>query len=263
MSASRNGPSTCPSRASSASFAEASATTLEIRQTSALAATKAKTVAVVTGKAERIAETGQRSLEASIIGLEEIRRQTETIVTTIVDLAERTLRVGEIIETVKDLADQSNVLALNAAIDAAKAGEFGKGFGVVAREIRTLADQSIKATGRIREILLQIQGAIRTAVTITEEGQRRMEASVQEIGTSGENLREMTGIVNESSQAARQIASIVDQQDSGITQISQAIASLSAGMEETTGGVQVVEASVQNLTAIAQKVAALVDSFKV
>jgi len=242
---------------------EASATTQEIKQTSAVAASKAETVLQVATKAEAFSGAGQSSVEASIQGLTDIRAQIEAIVGRIGELSERTLQVGEIIETVKDLADQSNVLALNAAIEAAKAGEFGKGFGVVAREIRSLADQSIQSTARIREILSEIQGAIRSTVSITESGKQQMERSMEQIRASGENLREMTAIVHESSKAARQIAASVSQQNVGITQISAAIGSLDAAMEETVVSIRGAESAVDNLKGISGRISDIVQGFRV
>lgn len=246
-----------------ASLAEASATTQEIKQTSSLASTKAETVLQIATKAEAFSGAGQLAVEGSIQGLQDIRAQIEAIVGKIADLSESTLQVGEIIESVKDIADQSNVLALNASIEAAKAGEFGKGFAVVAREIRSLADQSIQSTGRIREILSEIQAAIRSTVSITEEGKRRMESSMEQIRASGENLREMTEIVKDSSQAARQIAASVNQQNAGITQISSSIVGLNEAMEQTVVGIRSAEGAAENLRAISGRIAGIVEAFRV
>ena len=246
-----------------ASLSEASATTQEIKQSSSLASTKAEVVLQVATRAEEFSGEGQQAVQASIHGLEEIRSQIASIVQRITDLSERTLQVGEIIESVKDLADQSNVLALNASIEAAKAGEFGKGFSVVAREIRALADQSIQSTARIREILGEIQGAIRATVQITDEGQKRMEQSMEQIKRSGDSLQEMTAIVRESSQAARQIAASVNQQNAGIGQISVAINGLNAAMDETSAGIKQAEGAVDNLRAISGKISSIIDAFRV
>ena len=103
----------------------------------------------------------------SLGGLTDIRAQVDEIARKIAQLSERTQQIGGITQTVKDLADQSNMLALNAAIEAVRSGERGKGFAIVAREIRSLADQSIQATNRVREILEDISASIRRAVAIT------------------------------------------------------------------------------------------------
>jgi methyl-accepting chemotaxis protein len=233
-----------------AGLAEATVTMQEIRQTSNVAASKAEKVIGVAKTAEESAGSGQIAVENSIQGLQEIRDQIDQIVSKIADLSERTLQVGGIIETVKDLADQSNMLALNASIEAVKAGELGKGFGVVAREIRSLADQSIQATGRIREELTGIQNAIRSAVSMTERGKADMERSMEQIRSSGESLKEMGAVMTESSQAARQIASSVNQQNMGISQIAGAIEGLNAAMETTTTGIRHAEQAAASLSSL-------------
>lgn len=243
-------------------LAETSTTTAEIQQTSALAAAKAETVLQVAARAEEFGVTGQAAVEDSLRGLSEIRSQIDAIVGKIADLSERTLQIGEITETVKDLADQSNVLALNAAIEAAKAGEFGKGFAVVAREIRSLADQSIQSTARIRDILSEVQGAIRSTAAITDEGKHRMEQNIEQIRASGESLREMAAISREASQAARQIAASVSQQNVGITQISEAMSGLNVAMEETVEGIQQADHAAENLRSISGKISGIVESFR-
>lgn len=242
------------------SLAEASATTQEIKQTSGLAASKAKTVFEIAEKAEEFSIAGQSAIEASLSGLQDIRAQVEAIVARIANLSDKTVQVGEIIESVKDLADQSHILALNAAIEASKAGEFGKSFAVVAREMRSLADQSIQNTGRIREILSEIQDAIRSTVAITEEGTRKMEHSMEQIRVSGENLREMTAIVQQSSQAAQQIAATVGQQNAGIEQISGSLHGLNSVMEETMRGIKQAEAAVENLKATSLRFSGFVEA---
>jgi methyl-accepting chemotaxis protein len=244
-------------------LAEASSTTQEIKQTSNLAAAKAATVLDVALRAEKLSSMGNQAVEDSIAGMQEIRSQTEQIVARITDLAERTLRVGEIIESVKDIADQSNVLALNAGIEAAKAGDFGKGFGVVAREIRTLADQSLAATSGVREILGEIQNAIRSSVAITDRGMQKISSSMEQIRASGENLREMSEVVGESGKAARQIAASVSQQNAGITQVSSAISSLNDAMEQTMGGIRSTEDAVGRLMSISERVSEIVKSFRI
>ena len=238
-------------------LAEATVTMQEIRQTSSTASSKAETVITIAKKAEEFSGAGQAAVENSLHSLQEIRTQIEQIVAKIADLSERTLQVGGIIETVKDLADQSNMLALNASIEAVKAGELGKGFGVVAREIRTLADGSIQATARIREVLTEIQRAIRSTAAMTEQGKRDMERSMDQIRASGESLREMNAVVTESSQAARQIAASVNQQNVGISQITGAIEGLNSAMEKTSSGIRRAEAAAAKLTDLSARVSSI------
>jgi methyl-accepting chemotaxis protein len=244
-------------------LSEASATTQEIKQTSAVASEKAESVLAVTRKAETLSTSGQQAIEASRHGLQAIRAQVDDMVGRINELSQRMQLVGEITERVKDLADQSNMLALNAAIEATRAGEFGKGFSVVAREIRSLADQSLQSAKRIREILTEIQLAIRATVQATSEGNKRVEEGLKQVRVSGESLRGITSIVEQSSQAARQIVATVSQQNAGIVQISGAIGSLNQAMQEALGGVKLAQDSAANVQNTSTRLSTLVKGFKV
>lgn len=243
-------------------LSEASATTQEIRQTSSVAVNKAETVLQVALKAEELTAAGQKSVEASLSGLQAIRTQVDQMVRNIQDLSERTLAVGEVIQRVKDLADQSNMLALNAAIEATKAGEYGRGFAVVAREIRSLADQSLQSTNRIREIIGEIQTAIRGAVSNSQEGVRKVEEGINDIRTSGENFRGITAIIDQSSQAARQIVASVNQQNLGIAQISTAITDLNTAMEQALAGVEVTRKSAFTVSQTSKSIESIVSGFR-
>ena len=238
----------------SSGLTQVTATMQEIRQTSSTASSSAETVIEVAKRAEAASGAGQGAVESSLQSLEEIRTQIDGIVAKITDLAERTLLVGGIIETVKDLADHSNMLALNASIEAVKAGELGKGFGVVAREIRSLADQSIQATASIREVLTEIQGAIRSTVSMADRGKKDMDRSMQQIRSSGHSLTELSGVVTQTSQSARQIAASVRQQNIGITQIAGTLEELNAAMQWTTEGINGAKAAAARLTKLANRV---------
>jgi methyl-accepting chemotaxis protein len=246
-----------------AALQETQVTAEEIRQTSLIAAQKAQGILQIAEHAEEVGRSGERSLEQSRLGLSEIRSLVNDIGQKIHQLDDRTHQIGTITETVKNLADQSNMLALNAAIEAVRSGEHGRAFSVVAREIRALADQSIQSTRRVREILDDISGAIRQAVAITERGAERMEAGLLQVQASGNNLRELSGIVTESSSAVRQIATAVTQQNADVGQIFAAITDLAAMMDETLRGLADTNQSVGTLKEVTEQVASVVKSFRV
>ncbi|MBN1207970.1 MAG: methyl-accepting chemotaxis protein, partial [Myxococcaceae bacterium] len=127
----------------------------------------------------------------------------------------------------------SNMLALNAAIEAVRSGEHGKGFGVVAREIRSLADRSIEATFRVREILDSVGRAVAETVSLTQRGAERMQSGLEQVRATGESLRELSALIGDNADAVRQIAGAVNQQDLGIAQIFGAVSELSRMMEDT------------------------------
>ncbi|MDD3573755.1 MAG: methyl-accepting chemotaxis protein, partial [Methanospirillum sp.] len=124
---------------------ETSATVEEVRKTSEVTNQKAKTVSEKSQAVNQVVKNGQTSVEEIITGMNHINQQMESIASNVIRLSEQSQAIGEIIVSVTDIAEQSNLLAVNASIEAAKAGEFGRGFGVVAQEIKSLAEQSKQA----------------------------------------------------------------------------------------------------------------------
>jgi len=242
---------------------ETQVTAQEIKQTSLLAAQKAEMVIRLAEKADGVSSQGEAAIERSLGGLTDIRAQVDEIATKIATLSDRTQQIGSITATVKDLADQSNMLALNAAIEAVRSGEHGKGFAVVAREIRSLADQSIQATNRVREILDDIGSAIHSTVQVAERGSQKIEGGLLQVRTSGENLRELSGIVKDNSAAVRQIAAAVSQQNAGITQIFGAVTDQTRMMDETMRRLETTTQAAEVLQSLSQRVSDVLKGFKV
>ncbi|WNG59473.1 methyl-accepting chemotaxis protein [Archangium gephyra] len=245
-----------------AAIQETQVTAQEIQQTSKMAEERSRAVLQVTERAEEVGRLGEETLGASIEGLQELHEKVGRLAGTILMLGNRTQQIGEIAQTVKDLADQSNMLALNAAIEAVRSGEHGKGFGVVAREIRALADQSIESTDRVRELLDDIGKSIQDTVKMTEKGQQQMQGGLAQIKTSGESLRELTSIVKDNAGAARQIAVAVSQQNAGITQIFTAVSDLSSLMEETMQGVQSTTRATSTLREAAERMESVARTYR-
>src|SRR5262249_1331739 len=141
----------------------------------------------------------------------------------IMRLSEQGQAISEIIATVDDLAAQSNLLAVNAAIEAAKAGEHGRGFSVVAQEVKNLAEQSKHATTQVCGILSDIQKATGNAVMATEQSSKAVEDGVKQSTQAGESIQQLAGNVNISAQAATQIAATNQQQFVGMDQVASAM----------------------------------------
>jgi methyl-accepting chemotaxis protein len=189
----------------------------------------AKRVEAIQREAQRATEFGQAGEDAvsgSVGGLTHIRSHVEQMGRTISELHQRTRQVGDITRTVKDLADQSNVLALNASIEAARSGETGRSFAVVAREMRSLADQSAGATTRVQSILGDIGRAISDAVRTSEGGAREVEGGLEQVRAAGESLRSLATIIQTNGQTVRSIADAVSQQDAGIAELFAALSSM-------------------------------------
>ncbi|MBI5549526.1 MAG: methyl-accepting chemotaxis protein, partial [Deltaproteobacteria bacterium] len=235
----------------------------EIKQTSLMAAQKAEAVLQGTSRADEASRAGEKAIEQTMAGLVEVREQVDAIALKIKDLGGKTRQVGTITGSVKDLADQSNMLALNAAIEAVRSGEHGKGFGVVAREVRTLADQSIQATERVREILQDVSDAIVVAVSISEKGVEKMEGGLGQARSSGENLHQLASIIQENLAAVRQISAAVSQQNAGIGQIFTAVTDQNKMMEETVRRLEMTNSTVKTLREVSEKVSRLASAYRV
>ncbi len=238
-------------------------TAQEIKQTSQMAAQKAGEVLQKAEKADEIGRLGEESVEQSLQGLMDIRQQVLEIAGKIGDLTDRTKQIGSITDTVKDLADQSNMLALNAAIEAVRSGEHGKGFGLVAREIRRLADQSIQSTGRVKEILDNIRDAIEKVEQITRTGSKRMEGGLELVRHSGENLRSLAGVVKDNSVSVKQIAAAVEQQNVGISQIFGAVTDQTRMMTEAVKHVEATGGMVKVLKDASGRLSGAIGRYKV
>ena len=201
---------------SATAVSETTATVEEVKQTAQVASQKAKYVSESAQKVAQVSQAGRKSVESAIQGMHIIQEQMASIGESIVRLSEQSQAIGEIIATVNDLAEQSNLLAVNAAIEAAKAGEQGKGFAVVAQEVKSLAEQSRQATSQVRTILGDIQKATSAAVLATEQGNKAVEAGVKQSAETGESIRLLTESIMEAAQAATQIAASSQQQMVGM-----------------------------------------------
>jgi methyl-accepting chemotaxis protein len=242
---------------------ETQVTAEEIRQTSRVAARSAEGVLADIAKAEQAGQLGTAALEQSLQSMASILEGAKATARSISGLGERAQQIGGITGTVKDLADQSNMLALNAAIEAVRSGEHGKGFALVAREIRRLADQSIQSTERVREILEGVRGAVGDAVKGSESGARQAEANLEQLRNSAEHLRALARVVQESSAAVRQIATAVNQQDSGVAQVFAAVVDQNKMMEESIKQLEGTLKAVATLKEVSGGLAALLGRYKV
>ena len=242
---------------------ETTATVEEIKQTAQLASQKAKYVSESAQKASQVSQTGRKAVEDAIQRMHHIQEQMESIAESIVRLSEQSQAIGEIIATVNDLAEQSNILAVNAAIEANKAGEQGKGFVIVAQEVKSLAEQSKQATAQVRAILGDIQKATSAAVMATEQGSKAVEAGVKQSAEANESIRQLADSVGEAAQAATQIAASSQQQMVGMDQVAMAMENIKQASVQNVAGTKQAESAAQNLHDLGQRLKQLADLYKV
>ncbi|MDZ7832351.1 MAG: methyl-accepting chemotaxis protein [Desulfobacterales bacterium] len=247
----------------SSSISEVTTTVEEVSQTSQLATEKAEYVSKSAENTARISLAGKQATENTTAGINRIKEEMNYIAESTVKLSEQTKSIEEIINTVTDIADQSNILSVNAAIEAAKAGEQGKGFAVVAQEVKTLADQSKEATSQVRSILGDIQKATSAAVMATERGTKTVEEAIELAEQAGNAIDRLERQVNESSDAAAQITASNQQQRSGIDQLSQAMESINDATQQNLDGVKQLEDAIKGLEELAQTMRDITSNYKV
>ena len=242
-----------------AAVSETTSTVEEVKQAADLASEKAKYVSESSQKATQAALGGKKAVDESIEAMKRIQEQMESIAESIIRLSEQSTAIGEITATVTNIAEQSNLLAVNAAIEAAKAGEQGKGFAVVAQEVKSLADQSKQATGQVRSILSDIQKGINTAVMLTEQGSKASDAGVKQSTVAGESMQAIVASVTEAGQAATQIAASSQQQLAGMGQVASAMENIKQASTESVSSTQQTESTARNLHDLSEKLLRMVE----
>ncbi|MHB8743447.1 MAG: CHASE3 domain-containing protein [Sulfuricaulis sp.] len=242
---------------------ETTTTVEEVKQTAQVSSHKAKQVSDSAQKAAQVSHGGRKAVDELIEGMSRIREQMESVAESIVRLSEQSQAIGEITATVNDLAEQSNLLAVNASIEAAKAGEHGKGFAVVAQEIKSLAEQSKQATGQVRTILGDIQKATGAAVMATEQGSKVVEAGVKQSADVGESIRLLADSITEAAQAATQIAASSQQQLVGMDQVALAMGNIKQASTQNMAGTKQAETSAHSLHELGQKLKQLLERYRV
>ncbi|HEY9724663.1 MAG TPA: methyl-accepting chemotaxis protein, partial [Oscillatoriaceae cyanobacterium] len=175
-----------------------------------------------------------------------IRRQVERSVTHMLDLGKQTQQIGGVIELIKELADQTNILAINATIEAAGAGEHGKRFAAVADEIRKLADRVSGSTAEINAMIGEIRSAANTTVMATEEGSKTVDAGTRQFIELTTSFRQIVAQVAITAEAAREIELSTKQQTTAVEQVNQAVTDAAQAAKETeASSKQVLQTSSQ------------------
>ncbi|MDO9069618.1 MAG: methyl-accepting chemotaxis protein, partial [Deltaproteobacteria bacterium] len=192
---------------------EMSATSGDIAQNCQMAAEGAQ-------RASQSAESGVAVVEATIGVMGQIADKVQESARTVESLGARSDQIGTIIGTIEDIADQTNLLALNAAIEAARAGEQGRGFAVVADEVRALAERTTRATKEISVMIKAIQKETKGAVAAMEQGVRQVESGTIEAAKSGEALRDILQQINDVAMQVNQIATAAEEQTATTSEIS-------------------------------------------
>ena len=245
-----------------AAVSEITTTMEQLRQTTLVASQKAKAVSEASQRAVQMAEVGRKAVDDTVGGISRIREQMQSITAKMLQLNEQALSIGMMVSTVEDLAAQSNMLAVNAGIEAAKAGEHGRGFAVVAQEVRSLAEQSKQAAAQVKTILSEIQKATSTAMLATEQGGKAVEAGFTEASQAGKAIVLMSANVAESAAAATQIAASSQQQLIGTDQVVSSMEGVRQASLQNADGAKQLESAAHNLKDLAERLQRLTAHYK-
>ena len=219
-------------------------------------------------KAGDTAQQGAEKVQETIAGMARIKDTVETASQEIARLGERSKEIGRIVETIDDIANQTNLLALNAAIEAARAGEQGRGFAVVADEVRKLAERVAQATKEIADLIGGVQTDVDRSVQAMEEGAAQTEAGAQVAGEAGESLKGILGAVESVSaqiqglsasseglkDAGGGVVSLIGEILTELRSVSETTASIAAVAQENAAGTQEVSAAAEEMNAQVEEV---------
>ena len=244
----------------------------EIEETTAQVLQVSRSISEVSSTAEEGARVAQRSLAAadkgrlavqnSISGMNDIREQIQETSKRIKRLGESSQEIGEIVELISDITEQTNVLALNAAIQAASAGEAGRGFSVVAEEVQRLAERSGEATKQIGAIVKTIQADTQDAVAAMEKSTQGVVEGAKLSDAAGQALSEIDHVTKNLAQLIQNISQATQTQASATTRVAQNMQDILEITRQTTRGTQQAAGSIRDLAAVAQELKSSVAGFK-
>jgi len=225
---------------------EITTTISELLATSRQIAESAQRVSYIANQTAAAAKGGNGTVEAASEIILAVRRQVDQIVDHMLDLGRKSQEIGSVLDIVSELSEQTNILSINATIEAAGAGEAGKRFAVVAEEIRKLADRVGGSTKEIRTLIEDVRGAVNRTVMATETGSKSVDAGARQFGEVATAFGQISDQVGTTTDAAREIELSTKQQTTAVEQVNLAIANVAQASRETeTSSTQTLQTATQ------------------
>jgi methyl-accepting chemotaxis protein len=217
----------------STAMSEISTTISELLATSRQIAESAQRVAQIAAQTAAAARSGDATVASAHDSITTIRRQVDLIVNHMLELGKKSQQIGAVLDIVSELAEQTNILAINATIEAAGANEAGKRFAVVADEIRKLADRVAGSTKEIRSLIEDVRSSVNTTIMTTEGGSKSVDAGAKQFSEVAAAFGEIASLVGTTTEAAREIELSTKQQSTAVEQVNVAITSAAQATKET------------------------------
>lgn len=205
-------------------------------------------------EAARAASLGEQATHEAIAKIGEVSGAIQTLAGSVETLGRRSAEIGSIVDVITTIADQTNLLSLNAAIEAARAGESGRGFSVVAEEVRKLAEGSGKAAQQIGELIKDVQQETAKALKYMEIGITEVHAGSEVVGRSGEALRQITDAVSQTAALAQEIAAATSEQARRTADVDRAMHDIAAVVEQNAASAQETAAAAEQQTACMEEI---------
>ncbi len=236
----------------------------KVEETSASIEAMTMTVGEVARRAEEASKTSEEAAKAAVLGeaatdeaikkIADVRQAIETLATSVEVLGHRSAEIGSIVDVITSIADQTNLLSLNAAIEAARAGESGRGFSVVAEEVRKLAEGSGKAAQQIGDLIKDVQTETAKALKYMQIGTTEVASGTEVVGRTGDALRQITEAVTRTATLAEEIAAAMSGQSQRTVEVDRAMHDIAAVVEENAASAEETAAAAEQQTACMQEI---------
>jgi CHASE3 domain sensor protein len=247
-------------REQATAMTEIATTINELLATSRQIAESAKRVSQIAGQTASAARSGEVTVAKGHDASTTVRKQVDLIVGHMLELGKKSQQVGTVLDIVSELAEQTNILAINATIEAAGAGDAGRRFGVVAEEIRKLADRVAASTKEIRSMIEDVRSAVNTTVMATEAGSKAVDVGAAQVLEVATAFRQIASLVGTTTDAAREIELSTKQQATAVEQVNLAITGAAGATRETEASARETLQTASQLADLSSSVLAIVQS---